>query len=65
LVKNKNRTVSRCELLDHVWDYREYIGSNTIDVHIKRIRDKLDHKDLIRTIHGKGYKVIDYKPKAS
>jgi DNA-binding response OmpR family regulator len=65
LVKNKDRTVSRCELLDHVWDYREYIGSNTIDVHIKRIRDKLDRKDLIRTVHGKGYKVVDYKPKAS
>lgn len=65
LVKNKDRTVSRCELLDHVWDYREYIGSNTIDVHIKRIRDKLDHKGLIKTVHGKGYKVVDYKPKAS
>jgi DNA-binding response OmpR family regulator len=65
LVRNKDRTVSRCELLDHVWDYREYIGSNTIDVHIKRIRDKLDRKDLIRTVHGKGYRVIDYKPKAS
>ncbi|MDD3474950.1 MAG: response regulator transcription factor [Candidatus Dojkabacteria bacterium] len=61
LVKNKERTVSRCELLDHVWDYREYVGSNTIDVHIKRIRDKLDNKNLIRTIHGKGYKIVDYK----
>jgi len=65
LVKNKDRTISRCELLDHVWDYRDYIGSNTIDVHIKRIRDKLDRKDLIRTIHGRGYKVVDYKSKAS
>jgi DNA-binding response OmpR family regulator len=65
LVRNKERIVSRCELLDHVWDYRDYIGSNTIDVHIKRIRDKLDNKDLIRTIHGRGYKVLDYKPKAS
>jgi DNA-binding response OmpR family regulator len=65
LVKNKNRTVSRCELLDHVWDYRDYIGSNTIDVHIKRIRDKLDKKNLIRTVHGKGYKIVDYKSKAS
>jgi DNA-binding response OmpR family regulator len=65
LVKNKDRTISRCELLDHVWDYRDYIGSNTIDVHIKRIRDKLDQKDLIRTVHGKGYKVVDYKSKAS
>ena len=61
LVKNKDRTVSRCELLDHVWDYREYVGSNTIDVHIKRIRDKLDNKNLIQTVHGKGYKIVDYK----
>ncbi len=65
LVQHKDRTVSRCELLDHVWDYRDYVGSNTIDVHIKRIRDKLDKKNLIRTVHGKGYKVMDYKPKAS
>lgn len=65
LVRNRGRAVSRCELLDHVWDYREYIGSNTIDVHIKRIRDKLDNKGLIKTIHGRGYKVVDYKPKAS
>lgn len=63
LVKNKDRVVSRCELLDHVWDYREYIGSNTIDVHIKRIRDKIDHRNLIRTIHGRGYKIVE--PKAS
>ena len=61
LVKNKDRTVSRCELLDHVWDYREYVGSNTIDVHIKRLRDKLDNKNLIQTVHGKGYRIVDYK----
>jgi two-component system response regulator PhoP len=65
LVRHKDRTVSRCELLDHVWDYRDYVGSNTIDVHIKRIRDKLDKKNLIRTVHGRGYKVVDYRPKAS
>lgn len=57
LVRNQNRTISRCELLDHVWDYREYVGSNTIDVHIKRLRDKLDDKGFIKTIHGIGYKV--------
>ena len=65
LVRHKDRAISRCELLDHVWDYRDYIGSNTIDVHIKRIRDKLNRKELIKTIHGKGYKVVDYKPKSS
>lgn len=57
LARNKERAISRCELLDHVWDYREYIGSNTIDVHIKRLRDKLNDKGLISTVHGVGYKV--------
>lgn len=57
LVRNSDRTVSRCELLDHVWDYREYIGSNTVDVHINRLRDKLDNKKIIETVHGIGYRV--------
>jgi len=61
LLRNKDRAISRCELLDHVWDYREYVGSNTIDVHIKRLRDKLDDKGLIKTVHGVGYK-IEEKP---
>ena len=67
LVRNHDRVVSRCELLDHVWDYRKYIGSNTIDVHINRLRDKLKDKDLIRTIHGVGYQINTkkMKPKAS
>ncbi len=61
LVRNRNRTVSRCELLDHVWDYRSYTGSNTIDVHIKRLREKLPKKGLIETVHGRGYRVKEYK----
>jgi DNA-binding response OmpR family regulator len=65
LARNKDRAISRCELLDHVWDYREYVGSNTIDVHIKRLRDKLDDKNIIDTIHGIGYKIRLRKPKAS
>jgi len=65
LARNKDRAISRCELLDHVWDYREYVGSNTIDVHIKRLRDKLDDKSIINTIHGVGYKLRAKKPKAS
>ena len=61
LVRNKNRTVSRCELLDHVWDYRSYTGSNTIDVHVKRLRDKLPVKGLIETVHGQGYRIKEFK----
>ncbi len=61
LIRNKNRTVSRCELLDHVWDYRSYTGSNTIDVHVKRLRDKLPNKAFIQTVHGQGYRIKDVK----
>lgn len=61
LMRNKNRTVSRCELLDHVWDYRTYTGSNTIDVHVKRIRDKISSKNIIESVHGQGYKVRESK----
>ena len=65
LVRNRERPISRCELLDHVWDYREYVGSNTIDVHVKRLRDKLKNSKIIETVHGIGYRVREQKPKAS
>lgn len=63
LVRNEGRTVSRCELLDHVWDYRQYVGSNTVDVHINRLRDKLDDKEIIKTVHGIGYQLNNSKLK--
>ncbi len=59
LVKNKDRTVSRNELLDHVWDYNKIHSSNTIDVHIKRLRDKINDPDMIKTVHGFGYRMRD------
>lgn len=59
LVKNRNRMLSRNELLDKVWDYRRITSSNTVDVHIKRVRDKLNDKDIIKTIHGFGYVIKD------
>jgi len=65
LVRNRERPISRCELLDHVWDYRQYVGSNTIDVHVNRLREKLQDSNIIETVHGVGYIVRDKKPKAS
>lgn len=59
LIKHKNRTVSRNELLDHVWDYNKINNSNTVDVHIKRLRDKIKSPDTIQTVHGFGYRVND------
>ncbi|MBN2101070.1 response regulator transcription factor [Candidatus Dojkabacteria bacterium] len=41
LLRNKERTVTRSELMDHVWDYRRITGSNTVDVHVQKLRKKM------------------------
>lgn len=55
LAENKDRAISRSELLDHVWDYRRINNSNTVDVHINKLRRKLNNKEFIKTVHGYGY----------
>lgn len=57
LARNKDRTVSRSELMDHVWDYRRMTSSNTVDVHISNLRKKLGNREMIKTVHGFGYKL--------
>ena len=59
LAENKNQVFTREQLLDKIWGY-EYVGdSRTVDVHIKRIREKLNREDeswSIKTVHVVGYK---------
>lgn len=58
LAKKPNQVFTRDQLLDRLWDY-EYAGdSRTVDVHIKRLREKLNenHNWAITTVWGKGYK---------
>lgn len=58
LAKKPNQVFTRDQLLDRLWGY-EYIGdSRTVDVHIKRLREKLNdsHSWSISTVWGKGYK---------
>ena len=58
LASSPNQVFTREQLLDHIWGY-EYIGdTRTVDVHIKRLREKLgDHESWrIATIWGIGYK---------
>ena len=59
LASNVNRVYTRDQLLDKVWGY-EYLGdSRTVDVHIKRLREKLDgasEKWTLKTVWGVGYK---------
>ena len=58
LASSPNHVFSREQLLDQIWGY-EYIGdSRTVDVHVKRLREKInDHESWrIATIWGVGYK---------
>lgn len=59
LASNPNRVFSRDQLLDEVWGFEYYGDSRTVDVHIKRIREKLEgvsDKWELRTVWSVGYK---------
>ena len=58
LASKPNQVFTRDQLLDRLWGY-DYIGdSRTVDVHIKRLREKLNenHNWSISTVWGKGYR---------
>lgn len=59
LASNANKVFTRNQLLDEVWGFEYYGDSRTIDVHIKRLREKLDgvsEQWSLKTIWGVGYK---------
>ena len=59
LLQNPNQVFSRDMLLEMIWGYSYDKESRTIDMHIKTLRKKLGNMaDIIRTIHGVGYKLI-------
>lgn len=58
LLRNQDRVVTRTMLLESVWDYHFDPQTNVIDVHISRLRNKIDKpfsQVLIHTIRGRGY----------
>ena len=56
LLQNKNIALSRDQILDRVWGF-EYGGeTRTVDIHIQRIREKLDLKNNIKTVFKVGYR---------
>ncbi len=62
LMKYANQVVTRTMLLENVWDYHFDPQTNVIDVHISRLRSKIDKnfdKPLLHTIRGAGYMVSD------
>src|SRR5258708_109514 len=60
LMRNAGRVITREMLLDHACDSGAESLTNTVDVHIKYLRDRIDRqfdKKLIKTVHGLGYKI--------
>lgn len=62
MLRHKNQLITRTMLLENVWDYHFDPQTNVIDVHISRLRNKID-KDfetpMIRTVRGSGYIIQD------
>jgi len=59
LASNPNRVFTRDQLLDEVWGFEYYGDSRTVDVHVKRLREKLDgvsDRWNLKTVWGVGYK---------
>jgi two-component system OmpR family response regulator len=62
LMQNAGKVVTRTMLLEHVWDYHFDPQTNVIDVHVSRVRAKIDRDfeaPLINTVRGAGYMIRD------
>jgi two-component system, OmpR family, response regulator len=62
LMKHAGQVVTRTMLLENVWDYHFDPQTNVIDVHISRLRSKIDKgfsQPLLHTIRGAGYMIRD------
>ncbi len=59
-IRNRNKTISRQELLDKVWGYESMPSTRTVDVHVAWLRQKLEdnpkHPQHILTVHKLGYR---------
>ena len=62
MMRNAGRPVTRSMLLSHVWGFQFEPQANVVDVHISRLRRKIDmpgEKPLIETLRGEGYRIRD------
>ncbi|WP_354555728.1 response regulator transcription factor [Rhizobium aquaticum] len=62
LMKNAGQVVTRTMLLENVWDYHFDPQTNVIDVHVSRLRSKIERdteRPLLKTVRGAGYMIKD------
>jgi DNA-binding response OmpR family regulator len=60
MMKNKNKVLTRIEILEHVWDINFNMGTNVVDVYVNYLRKKVDKAfdaKLIHTMIGVGYSI--------
>ncbi len=61
LMENKNRVLSRDQIIDEIWGKNHFIDVNTVDVYIGYLRQKIDQaagETYIKTVRGSGYMMI-------
>jgi len=56
LASKPQKVFTREEIYEHIWGKNIYVGDRTIDVHIRKIRQKIG-EDIIKTVKGVGYKI--------
>ena len=60
LAQNPGKAFTREMLLNQVWGYDYYGGARTVDVHIRRIRAKIErHEPYIETVRNVGYRFVE------
>ena len=60
MMRNQCQVLSRTQIMEHVWNYDFYAGSNVVDVYIRYLRKKIDEGHefrLIKTVRGVGYSI--------
>ncbi len=57
LISKPEKVFTRDEIFDHIWGDNIVVGDRTIDVHIRKIREKIG-EDYIKTVKGIGYKFV-------
>lgn len=56
LVENRGLTVPRDRLFEYIWsEGEEFVEENALSVTVKRLRDKLEAQEIIKTVYGIGY----------
>lgn len=63
-MRNPNRVLTREAILEHIWESGNDPFANTVNVHIKYLRDKIGapYDSLLQTVHGVGYKLVSSSP---